>query len=75
MVKEGTLFTLIHKRRVILSEADKKRIAIQLISAVYYLHRVGMIHMNLNSKEVLVDMYYNAKLCGFGYAKHRVKND
>lgn len=75
MVKEGTLFELLHKRKASLSEADKRKICLQLISVISYLQRVGIVHRNLNSKDILVDSYYNVKLCGFGFAKHRVKND
>ena len=75
LVKEGTLFELLHKRKVNLSEADKRKICMQLITVIYYLQRVGIVHRNLNSKEILVDSYYNVKLCDFSYAKHRVKND
>ena len=47
----------------------------QLITVVSYVQRVGIVYRNLNSKDILVDSYYSVKLSGFGYAKHRVKND
>ena len=36
LVKEGTLYDLIHKRKVNLSDQDKKKIATQIVAVVCY---------------------------------------
>jgi serine/threonine protein kinase len=71
-VTDGTLHDLLHTKRVNLSDFDKRRIAIQLITVISYLQRVGIVHGNLRSKNVLIDKGYTIKLSGFGRARHRV---
>lgn len=73
LVKEGTLFDLIHKRKVNFSEADLAKIASQMAGVVAYLHRHGIVHRDIKSHNMLLDKYYNLKLCDFGLAKHKVR--
>lgn len=72
LVKEGTLFDLIHRRKTVLSDGDKRKIAVQLVTVVAYLHRMGIVHRDIKSHNILVDKNYNIKLCDFGLARHKV---
>jgi serine/threonine-protein kinase CTR1 len=74
LVKEGTLFDLLHRRRATLSEADKRKVALQLVGVVAYLHRMGIVHRDIKSHNILIDKNYSIKLCDFGLARHKVNN-
>lgn len=68
----GTLYDLLHRRKAVLNDGDKKRIAIQLVSVISYLHRHGIVHRDIKSHNVLIDKNYNIKMCDFGLARHKV---
>lgn len=72
LVKEGTLFDLIHRRKIALSDGDKRKIALQLVTVIAYLHRMGIVHRDIKSHNILLDKSYNIKLCDFGLARHKV---
>lgn len=71
-IKEGTLFDLLHKKKVQLSPVDKKKIAIQMIGVIHYLHRHGIVHRDIKSHNFLIDKNYVVKICDFGLARHKV---
>ncbi|GBB91008.1 hypothetical protein RclHR1_01810011 [Rhizophagus clarus] len=64
----NTLDSYLNKHIVELSLYDKYQLAIQLASAVSYMHECDIIHRNLNSKNVLVHKK-NIKVTGFSSAK------
>jgi serine/threonine-protein kinase CTR1 len=68
----GTLYDLLHRRKTSLSEADKRRIAVQLVGVISYLHRHGIVHRDIKSHNILVDKGYTVKICDFGLARHKV---
>lgn len=72
LVKQGTLYDLIHKRKANLNDQDKRKIAIQIISVINYLHKHGIVHRDIKSHNFLVDKSYNIKICDFGLARHKV---
>lgn len=71
LVKEGSLFDLLHKRKTVLGEADRRRIALQIIGVVSYLHKLGVVHRDIKSHNILLDRSYTVKLCDFGLARHK----
>jgi len=72
LVKEGTLYDLIHKRKTNLSDQDRRKIVTQIISVISYLHRHGIVHRDIKSHNFLVDKNLNVKICDFGLARHKV---
>lgn len=70
-VKDGTLYDLLHKKKVSLSEKQKENIVRQLVSVFSYLHRHGIVHRDIKSHNVLIDNF-NIKICDFGLARHKV---
>ena len=50
------------------SEAKVRRMMIQLVGAVAYLHSRNMVHRDLKLQNVLVNSDYNLKLIDFGFA-------
>jgi serine/threonine protein kinase len=72
LVKEGTLYDLIHKRKTPLTDSDRKKIALQLVGVICYLHRHGIVHRDIKSHNILIDRNFTIKLCDFGLARHKV---
>jgi serine/threonine protein kinase len=62
----------LHKKKANLSDAEKKKIVLQIISVFYYLHKHGIVHRDIKSHNILLDKSYNVKLCDFGLARHKV---
>lgn len=56
-----------------LSDSHKRLITKQILSALCYLHSNGVVHRDIKSHNVLVNLYFQVKLCDFGLAKHKVK--
>lgn len=74
-VPNGDLGTLI-PRHGVLSEAPAKFMAIQLLSALKYLHSLGITHRDVKPDNILVHSYdpLHVKLTDFGLSK-MIEND
>ncbi|KAJ5068734.1 serine/threonine-protein kinase sty46-like isoform x1 [Anaeramoeba ignava] len=70
----GSLFDLIHKKKdIVLSSSQMKNILLGIARGMNYLHCSGMLHRDLKSLNVLLDLQYNVKICDFGMS--RMKQD
>lgn len=56
------------KRR--LPEAKVREIAIDLMSALFYLHQNRILHRDIKPQNILIDDRGRAKLCDFGFARN-----
>ncbi len=63
---------MIHRKKTNFSDADRRRIAIQMVSVISYLHQHGIVHRDIKSHNILIDKNYTIKLCDFGLARHKV---
>jgi len=57
-----------------LSESCTRKFIRQIISAVDYLHRIGILHRDLKIENLLLDKNHNIKLIDFGLSNH-TKNE
>lgn len=64
----GSLHDLLHVKRVMLQEAQKLRLILQMTEGVMFLHgqRPPFVHRDLKSANVVLDAELNAKLCDLG---------
>ncbi|KAL4451158.1 hypothetical protein ABPG74_021480 [Tetrahymena malaccensis] len=69
LVEGGDLFTYLHKQRKDLSGVQKAFIVKQIINAFYYLHSHQIVHRDLKSYNILLDVGFKIKLCDFGLAR------
>ena len=70
-VRDGTLYDMLHKKKIQFSDSQKQNIVLQLISVFSYLHSHGIVHRDIKSHNILIDNF-NVKICDFGLAKHKV---
>jgi serine/threonine protein kinase len=72
-IKDGTLYDLLYKKKINLSDKQKESIVQQLLSVLLYLHNHGIVHRDIKSHNVLIDNF-NIKICDFGLARHKVSD-
>jgi Neu-associated kinase len=65
----GDLMDYICARKY-LSEACTRKFIRQIISAVDYLHRIGILHRDLKIENLLLDKNFNIKLIDFGLSNY-----
>uniref|UniRef100_A0AC34FLG0 Protein kinase domain-containing protein n=1 Tax=Panagrolaimus sp. ES5 TaxID=591445 RepID=A0AC34FLG0_9BILA len=71
---QGEIFDLIAKHGR-LPESDAREKFWQIISAVDYLHNLGIVHRDLKAENLLLDSNLNIKLADFGFSNFYDKND
>lgn len=69
-ISGGELFEYIQQRGRI-PEATARRFMRQLINAVNYMHRMGVVHRDLKLENILVDDYDNLIISDFGFSTAR----
>lgn len=61
------------KRRP-LKEQHVKKLMIQLVNGMQYMHNNNIYHRDLKPQNILIDKYYNLKITDFGLAKDEEEN-
>ena len=51
-------------------ESRVRELALDLLSALHYLHRHRILHRDVKPQNVLIDEDGRAKLCDFGFARN-----
>jgi len=66
----GDLFEYIQsKKDKLLKEAEARRLFIQILQGLEYIHSKGIWHRDLKPENILLDSKKNAKLADFGFSK------
>lgn len=55
-----------------ISDPQKRQIAIQILTVIKFLHKLGIVHRDIKSHNILLNGFLQAKICDFGLAKHKV---
>ena len=74
-VSKGSLFDLLHSRKIVLDDAQIIKIAKQMAIALLYLHNRQLYHCDLKSQNVLINEDWSVKLCDFGLSRYQSKFD
>jgi tRNA A-37 threonylcarbamoyl transferase component Bud32 len=64
-----SLFEALHRRRRDVSMEVRLDIAKQVAVAMQFYHGAGVVHRDLKSHNVLLDVHYHVKICDFGLAR------
>lgn len=67
----GSLYELLHQKRVVLPLERILHLARGVAAGMSYLHANRIVHRDLKSLNVLIDVYDNAKIADFGLTKCR----
>jgi len=64
----GSLHHLLHRAKTPLTLGQQARMALQIAEGVAFLHslRPPVVHRDLKSLNIVLDLQYNAKICDFG---------
>ena len=65
---KGNLYSIIKKYPNGLSEKLSYKYFIQILNAIYFLHKNNVIHRDIKPENILIDKNNNLKLCDFGYS-------
>jgi len=65
----GSLYDMLHKKKVKLMSQMKLDVMKQVILALVYLHQRGIIHGDIKSHNVLMNRSWQVKICDFGISK------
>ena len=63
----GDLHKYLHKTLSI-PENDLKKIFVQVVLAIQYLHKKNILHRDIKPENILLDTHKNVKLCDFGWS-------
>ena len=74
-VSKGSLFDLLHQRKLVLDDSRITKIAKQIAIALLYLHSRQLFHCDLKSQNVLINDDWTVKLCDFGLSRYQSKFD
>lgn len=66
----GDLFNYLKDNFRQLAEPQRRRLLLQVCSAVQHLHRMGFMHRDIKPENILLDDKGDAKLCDFGWCCH-----
>ena len=72
-VSRGSLFSILHQKKVRLDEEKTYSIAKQIAIAMSYLHRQNILHCDLKSQNILIKEDWTPKICDFGLARFKQK--
>ncbi|GAB5366657.1 hypothetical protein AAMO2058_001162400 [Amorphochlora amoebiformis] len=66
---ENTLLELVEARYAGLDKLEVKKYVYQLLQAIAYIHKFGIIHRDIKPENILVSRNGILKLCDFGFAR------
>lgn len=72
-VNKGSLFELLHQKKIILDDDRIVKLAKQIAMALQYLHRKKILHCDLKSQNILLNEDMTVKICDFGLARYKEK--
>ena len=67
-MNNGSLSHILDKKQSFTPE-QQKRIALEIVKGLQYLHSQGIVHRDLRDRHILFDEDWHAKLTGFGFSK------
>ena len=74
-VSKGSLFDMLHQRKIVLDDVRITKVAKQMAIALLYLHSRQLFHCDLKSQNVLINDDWTVKLCDFGLSRYQSKFD
>jgi LIM domain kinase 1 len=60
------------KSSINLTVDTRMKIAKDIAMVFGYMHSLGIVHRDIKSHNILIDEFYNVKICDFGLARFKV---
>ena len=73
LASNGNLYNFIQNNKKIKTKEMIKKIIIQVIEIIKYLHSLDIIYRDIKPENILLDKDYNVKLCDYGWASYLSK--
>lgn len=75
-MEKGSLSNLLHPAsgQCTLSWDQKKKMAVDMVKGMSYLHNIGIIHRDIKSSNMLVSNDFTVKIADFGYSRMKADN-
>ena len=68
LLSNGELFDFIDCDKGAFSESHAKRIFLQILAGLTYMHNKGLVNRDIKLENMLVDENFDLKIAGFGFA-------
>ena len=69
----GSLFDLLHHKKLVLDDSRIIQVAKQMAVALLYLHKRQLFHCDMKSQNVLINDDWTVKMCDFGLSRYQEK--